>query len=156
MNRKQLLENLKNETYCMLKPSPIHGVGVFAIRDIPKGVNPFKGYLESKCHIYDDSELKQTLLPEVYDMVSRHFVLQKGKRYIPSCGLNGIDISYYVNFSKTPNLRAVDLQDDTLFFAKRRIKKGEELTVDYTTYDDEDVNYTKYNYGKKVKVSCPI
>ena len=37
--RKRLLGNLKN-TYCRLKPSNIEGVGVFAIRDIPQGVNP--------------------------------------------------------------------------------------------------------------------
>jgi hypothetical protein len=26
----------------MLQPSPNHGIGVFAIRDIPKGRNPFR------------------------------------------------------------------------------------------------------------------
>jgi len=35
--KQQLLDELINTTYVMLKPSPIAGIGVFAIRDIPKG-----------------------------------------------------------------------------------------------------------------------
>jgi hypothetical protein len=27
--------------HCRLAPSPIHGIGVFALRDIPRGKNPF-------------------------------------------------------------------------------------------------------------------
>ena len=38
-----LLRNLFEQTYCRLRPSPIHGVGVFAIRAIPTGVDPFEG-----------------------------------------------------------------------------------------------------------------
>ena len=37
MTREALLAELKNETYVMLKPSGIHGIGVFATRPIPKG-----------------------------------------------------------------------------------------------------------------------
>ena len=34
--------NLKNNVYCRISRSKIHGVGVIAIKDIPKGINPFK------------------------------------------------------------------------------------------------------------------
>ncbi|MEI9956751.1 MAG: hypothetical protein WDM90_10725 [Ferruginibacter sp.] len=37
MTKAELLAELSNNTFVMLKPSPIEGVGVFAIRDIPKG-----------------------------------------------------------------------------------------------------------------------
>jgi hypothetical protein len=37
MTKEQLLLELQQDTYVMLKPSPIEGIGVFAIRDIPKG-----------------------------------------------------------------------------------------------------------------------
>lgn len=37
MNKEALLKELANATYVMIKPSPLHGIGVFAIRDIPKG-----------------------------------------------------------------------------------------------------------------------
>ena len=42
MDKKELLDNLLNKTYCRLRPSKNHGIGVFAIKDIPKGVNPFE------------------------------------------------------------------------------------------------------------------
>ena len=42
MNKKQqLLNNLKYDTYCRIGVSQIHGVGVIAIKQIPKGTNPF-------------------------------------------------------------------------------------------------------------------
>ena len=37
MTKSELLADLNNHTYVMIKPSPLHGIGVFAIRDIPKG-----------------------------------------------------------------------------------------------------------------------
>ena len=37
MTKEELLCELQKDTYIMLKPSPIQGIGVFAIRDIPKG-----------------------------------------------------------------------------------------------------------------------
>ena len=40
--RDRLLRNLENDTYVRLRPSLLQGVGVFAVKDIPKGVNPFK------------------------------------------------------------------------------------------------------------------
>jgi hypothetical protein len=51
----KLIENLNN-TYVRIMPSKIHGVGVFAIRDIPKGICPF-GWTNSECGInkYTDS-----------------------------------------------------------------------------------------------------
>ena len=39
-NKYKLLKNLK-ETYCAFGVSKVHGVGVFAIRDIPIGIDPF-------------------------------------------------------------------------------------------------------------------
>ena len=41
VSKEYVIEFLKNNYYCKLKPSLIHGVGVFAIKDIPKGINPF-------------------------------------------------------------------------------------------------------------------
>ncbi|MBK9408471.1 MAG: hypothetical protein IPN47_10590 [Gemmatimonadetes bacterium] len=37
MTPDQILRELRDQTYVMLRPSPIEGIGVFAIRDIPKG-----------------------------------------------------------------------------------------------------------------------
>ena len=46
--KKDLIKNLKDDVYCRIKPSKKHGVGVFAIKDIPKNVNPFQ-YTNNKC-----------------------------------------------------------------------------------------------------------
>lgn len=40
--KNKLLNNLKYDIYVRLAPSKLHGVGVVAIKDIPKGTNPFK------------------------------------------------------------------------------------------------------------------
>ena len=34
--KKILIENLLSQTFCRFAPSKIHGIGVFAIKDIPK------------------------------------------------------------------------------------------------------------------------
>src|SRR5437870_10035362 len=40
--KASLLEHLRMRTFVRLQPSAIHGVGVFAIRPIPKGTDPFQ------------------------------------------------------------------------------------------------------------------
>ena len=35
-----MLKHLRENVYCRLAPSTVHGVGVFAVRDIPAGVDP--------------------------------------------------------------------------------------------------------------------
>ena len=42
MKRAELLRRILADCFCRLQPSPLHGVGVFAIRDIPKGRDPFR------------------------------------------------------------------------------------------------------------------
>ena len=37
MPKEKLQHQLLQQTYVMLKNSPVHGIGVFTIRDIPKG-----------------------------------------------------------------------------------------------------------------------
>lgn len=41
--KQKLLQNL-NQVYCRLMPSKIHGVGVFAIKDIVKGEEIISDY----------------------------------------------------------------------------------------------------------------
>jgi SET domain-containing protein len=136
--KKQIIDNLKN-TCCRLKASKIEGVGVFAIRNISKGKNPFPGIKNSKWHKFEMSELKK-LDKEVLKLTDDFFVIEKDKTvYIPETGLNGIDISFFVNNSKNPNLKIVeDGKNEALNFKTiKEIKKGEELTVSYATYDEK-------------------
>jgi len=73
-------------------------------------------------------------------MIDDFFVIEKdGYVYLPEGGLNRIDISFFLNNSKTPNIKIVgDGKDEALYFRTiKNIKKGEELTVSYSTYDDK-------------------
>jgi len=130
--KTNLIENLK-KTYCRLKPSPISGVGVFAIRNIPKNINPFQGINNQKWHEINMSELAG-LDKEILTMVDNFFVIGKDRKVlIPEFGLNGMDISFFINHSETPNVKTID--DGFTFITLRDINKGEELTVSYGTYD---------------------
>lgn len=131
-HKKQVLEKLKH-TYCRLMPSKIQGVGVFAIRDIPQGINPFMGVPECESYVFTMEELAG-LDPAVLQLIRDFFVADaKGRYDIPEFGLNGIDIAFFVNSSSNPNLVTYD--ESVTFITNRPIKKGEELTVDYRTYD---------------------
>jgi len=132
--KKEILNSLKN-TYCRLKKSKIEGIGVVAIRDIPKGKNPFLGIEKRKWHKFKISEL-EGLDKEILSLIDSFFVIHKnGVVSISQYGLNGMDISYFLNDSKNPNLKTTN--DGTIFVTLRDIKKGEELTVAYSTYDEK-------------------
>lgn len=132
MSKKSTFSLLKN-TYTRLRPSPIGGVGVFAVRDIPAGINPFPGSESTEWHRFTINELKDLDLA-VMKMVEDFFVLNDDEVYIPDSALNGINISFFVNNSDSPNLKTTD--DGYTFKTARHIKAGEELVVAYETYDD--------------------
>jgi len=135
--KREIISRLKN-TYCRLKPSKIDGTGVFAIRDIPKNINPFKGIKNQRWYEFKLSELK-SLDKEILKMIDAFFVIEKDKTvYIPRLGLNTMDISFYVNNSKKPNLKTID--GGLTFITLRKIEKGEELVISYATYDEKYKN----------------
>ena len=127
------LDNLKHDTYCRLKCSKVHGVGVFAIKDIPRSTNPFKKvYTQNKAVCILDTEIRK-LDPEIRKLV-KDFTQKEddGKWYVPLSGFNSMDISFYINHNDHPNLAMVNgVEDLVMFKANRNIKKGEELTINY-------------------------
>jgi len=131
--KKSVLKKLEG-TYCRLKPSLLHGVGVFAIRNIPANIDPFNTIKKQEWVEFNISELKY-LGKEILKMIDDFYVIGKnGKVWINKDALNGMDISFFVNNnSKTPNLKTIN--DGGKFITIRSIKKGEELTVAYYTYD---------------------
>jgi len=133
MKKKEaVLKKLKN-TYCRLQPSRISGVGVFAIRDIPEGINPFHGAQDPEWIEFKVDELKD-IDKEILQMIDDFNVIEKnGTVLIPDCALNGMDPSFFLNNSDSPNLETTD--GGFRFITIRKIKKGEELTVSYGTYD---------------------
>jgi SET domain-containing protein len=117
--------------FTRLQRSDIHGLGVFAILDIPKGAFLFKGDEEFKTVIVNASDIK--LLPASIKKLYEDFCpLHDGKYECPE-NFNQLTISWYLNSSKEPN---VECRDNLLFYAARDIKPDEELTVDYETYSE--------------------
>lgn len=135
MNKEEILNQLKNDIYCRLGVSKFGGVGVFAIRDIPAGVDPFLGTVQPK-HVFVPVEELTSLHPNVKRLVQDMFVYQNGAYRLPDNGLAQIDVAYYTNHSDSPNIRAVN--NDRTFETIRIIKEGEELVSDYSTYNDEE------------------
>ncbi|MFA5877757.1 MAG: SET domain-containing protein [Candidatus Staskawiczbacteria bacterium] len=130
--KKNILNNLK-ATYCCIMPSQIHGVGVFALKDIPKNQNPFRGVAKLKWYKFKISDFKD-FGKDLIGMIDGFWGFEKnGEIWIPEFGLNGMDISFFLNNSKKPNVKTID--KGTNFLTLRKIKKGEELTVFYGTYD---------------------
>lgn len=117
--------------YTRLKPSKIHkgGIGVFAIRPIPKGTNVFAG--ESERLVWTDAARvpSERSLRKLYTDFG---VLREG-RYATPASFNSIGPGWYLNCSKRPNVRCDENLD---FIAIRNIAPGQELTADYDEYSD--------------------
>ena len=125
--KNKVLRHLQNDVYCRLGVSSVHGIGVFAIRDIPKDKDPFKCLLPRR-----DIRLKKEELGELPQAVKKHIKMfcycEHRYIYIPALGLNVLDYALYVNHSKIPNVGMTRSGDyETL----RPIRKGEELFLDY-------------------------
>jgi uncharacterized protein len=138
MNRKQTIRRILRESYCRLAPSPIHGVGVFAVRDIPKGVDPFAvGVRYPRGWVAITPAELERARGGVRKLLASLFVPDAdGAFRIPILGANLVDIGAYLNHSDRPNMRTAD---GHRFVTRRRIRSGEEMTVDYATYGAADL-----------------
>lgn len=134
MNKQQFLQSL-NDTYCRLAVTE-HGVGVVAIRSIPKGIDPFKNCDPfGKVIQVPETELEASDAPDEAKQIVRDFcALQDGIYFVPDYGIDALDKSYFLNHSKTPNMETKE--NGALFVTARDIAKGEELTADYGEYHD--------------------
>jgi len=138
--KKHLINNLKNDIYCRIGVSKLHGVGVLAIKDIPKNTDPFKlpNNKSIKYHIIDLTKKDiEKLNSDVKTLLSDFVGNKKGDRFaVPELGLNMLDISFYMNHSNDNNIGLVeDTGEYATFITLRNIKKGEELTLNYNDYD---------------------
>lgn len=118
------------EVYTRLAPSRIHGVGIFAIRDIKKDTAIFYG--DDPHMEWVEKDRLGDLPSEIMKLYEDFAVLKDGKYGCPK-NFNLMTVSWYLNNSKTPNVRC---GDDYQFYALRDVMKGEELTADYDTYSE--------------------
>ena len=133
MKRTHLLNRVLRDCYCRLQPSKIHGIGVFAVRDIPKGRNPFitiPKYANFGYVRITEGEL-DAVPSKLSEAIRALFIPTDGVMHIPNYGLNVIRLNSYLNHSIEPNMGTKNGYD---FIALRKILVDEELTVDYRTY----------------------
>ena len=134
--KKKILQHLNSEVFCRLGVSPIHGIGVFAVRDIPKGAHPLKSYVRIKEIDVSKQEIKK--LPRgVRDQIDTFCYYDKKSVSIPTIGLNTFDMAIYLNHSKKPSLR---FKKNGTLETLHAVKKGDEMFIDY------DISFGEKHY----------
>jgi SET domain-containing protein len=134
--KDKLLSELQHNTYVMLKPSPLHGIGVFAIRDIPKGCRTMFSAGVGEWIKIPATEIEA--LPEHSRRLVETYCLYDEENYfIPDYGFKLMDLVLYLNHSDTPNI--ISINEGEQFEALRDIAQGEELLVDYGTLVDPNL-----------------
>lgn len=120
-----------------MRRSPIHGNGVFALKDIPAGVRlvPYRGAIITDAQAdrrYDgSSDSGHTFL----------FILND--RYVVDANVDG-NVARWINHSCNPNCEAVihehesdRRRDRVIIETIRQIRAGEEISYDYGIVLDE-------------------
>ena len=128
MTKETLLAQLKNDTYVILKPSGIHGIGVFAARAIPKGCRTMFSKGVGEWIKLPIAEVE--LLPQhSKDLVETYCLFDEEHYYVPDYGFKLMDLVNYLNHSHHPNI--ISVNDGEEFETIRDIQYGEELLVNY-------------------------
>jgi len=129
-NLKQDIKNdainyLKDNYILRLKPSPIHGVGVFAVKDIPKGTQLFKDFeTDELIYLILTDEEFDTFSEEQREMFNSYYFKYEGKRRIVVHPNELKMMGRYLNFAEENfNCTLIDNKDVTT----KDIKRGEEI-----------------------------
>lgn len=133
------MEEINNSVWCKLSPSKIHGIGVFAIRDIPKGQKLSDHEFESLeipkifTVSFEDFNL---IRPEIRSLILDRILIPDGIPFIPFLSPNSNQIlQSFMNHSSTPNSDG--------HYALCDIKMGEEVTEDYHFINNDWHRLTK-------------
>jgi len=149
INKYKLLENLCT-TYCSFGNSKAHGVGVFAIRNIPKGTDPLPVIVPEQTVSITEKDLEE-LPEEVVSKIKDIFICVNGVYHVYNLGLNNMGVRFHVNHSKNPNIAVNEeafISGYNPFITLRKIEKGEELFWDYTVSNGDDV-LNQFKFIKK-------
>jgi len=108
----------------VVRPSPIHSVGVYTNAPMRKGTRIVE---------YGGERITPQEADRRYDGVSRTYLygLEDGKTVIDGQGLGA-----YLNHSCDPNCEVDEVKGRVWLYAIRDIVAGEELVWDYNLYDD--------------------
>jgi uncharacterized protein len=110
----------------VVRPSPIHSVGVYTTAPIRKGVRIVE---------YDGERITNEEADRRYEGAERTYLygLDDGITIIDGHGMGA-----YLNHSCEPNCEVDEVKGRVWIYAMRNIAAGEELVWDYNLYDDDD------------------
>lgn len=130
MTKAELLAELAGNTWVMIKSSPIEGIGVFALRDIPKGCRSMFSKANEQEQWISITKTEVENLPDHAKALIENYCLYDDEHYfVPDYGFKKMDLVNFLNHSDTPNV--ISINDGEFFEAIRDIKKDEELVIDY-------------------------
>ncbi len=137
ITKASLVDELISKTYVILRPSKVAGIGVFALRSIPKGCRDmFSPPNPDDQWITFSKEEVRNLPTHARVLVENYCLFDANKYYVPENGFKVVDVSLFLNHSDTPNI--ISIEEGNYFETLRDIAEGEELLIDYGTIVDED------------------
>jgi SET domain-containing protein len=128
MKKENLLNELTDNTWVMIKPSGTHGIGVFAIRDIAEGCKEMFSKEMGEWQTIPRNEI-DALPQHAKDIVENYCLYDEENYFLPAQGFKVMDLSLFLNHADVPNI--ISVNDGAYFETLREIKKGEELFIDY-------------------------
>ena len=128
MTKTELINELMHHTFVMLKPSPVQGIGVFAVTEIKKGQRQI--FSNDKSEWISISKNEVHALPAHSRAIIENYCLYDEENYfVPEYGFKMADLVIFLNHDDHPNIASINEGED--FIALRDIREGEELFIDY-------------------------
>jgi SET domain-containing protein len=121
-----------------LRGSPIHGLGAFALKDIPKGTRIIEYTGEKISNAEADRRYDDARMPDHHTFL---FILNS--KQCVDAAFNGNE-ARFINHSCDPNAETFIIRGHIWIEALRDIRAGDEITYDYM-YED-DPKYTDKDY----------
>ena len=144
LTQQEQILDLNNTVRCSLGASSIHGIGVFALRDIEWGEKCYcKPNMIPKFYKIPFGSLNK-LLPEIRELVLARWASVVNGSIFQSPN-DDQSLLMFCNHSSNPNYDAVS--DTTL----RDIHKGEEILEDYTVMKNWQLAYPNLKTWKSEK-----
>jgi hypothetical protein len=130
-------KTLPHDKVCTrLKPSKIHGVGVFAIRAIPKRASIFPK--DDAPIVWVKKRMVKRLRGEVRRLYEDFCIIKdNGETYGCPANFSLMTTAWFLNEPKPGQKPNVGCRKDYTFYALCDIAAGEELTVDYSTFSEK-------------------
>ena len=126
------IPEMRTSRWIEVRNSPIHGMGVFAARRIPKGTRVIEYLGDRITHKEADDRY------EDHDPNDNHtFLFIVDRRTVIDAGVNG-NAARFINHSCDGNCTSVIEQRRVFIESTREIAKGEELGYDYEIGREKD------------------